>query len=40
MPTDYKSEKLANVGYIQKYSVKDRIQNMANWYLKIKKYEK
>ena len=40
MPTDYRSEKLANVGYIQKYSVKDRIQKMANWYLKIKKYEK
>lgn len=37
MPTDYRSEKLAEVGYIQKYSVKDRIQNMANWYLRIKK---
>ena len=39
MPTDYRSEKLAKVGYIQKHSVKDRIQNMANWYLKIN-YEK
>jgi nucleoside-diphosphate-sugar epimerase len=37
MPTDYRSEKLAEVGYIQKYSVNDRIQNMANWYLRIKK---
>jgi len=37
MTTDYRSEKLENVGYVQKYSVKDRIQNMANWYLKIKK---
>lgn len=37
MPTDYRSEKLENVGYVQKYSVKDRIQNMANWYLRIKK---
>ena len=37
MPTDYRSEKLAQVGYIQKHSVKDRIQNMANWYLRIKK---
>lgn len=37
MPTDYRSKKLENVGYIQKYSVKDRIQNMANWYLRIKK---
>ena len=37
MPTDYRSEKLAKVGYIQKHSVKDRIQNMANWYLRIKK---
>ena len=37
MPTDYRSEKLAEVGYIQKHSVKDRIQNMANWYLRIKK---
>lgn len=36
-PTDYRSEKLENVGYVQKYSVKDRIQNMANWYLKVKK---
>lgn len=37
MPTDYRSEKLAKVGYIQNHSVKDRIQNMANWYLRIKK---
>ena len=37
MPTDYRSDKLAKVGYIQKHSVKDRIQNMANWYLRIKK---
>jgi len=37
MPTDYRSEKLAKFGYIQKHSVKDRIQNMANWYLRIKK---
>jgi nucleoside-diphosphate-sugar epimerase len=37
MPTDYRSEKLTEVGYIQKHSVKDRIQNMANWYLRIKK---
>jgi nucleoside-diphosphate-sugar epimerase len=37
MPTDYRSEKLAEVGYIQKHSVKDRIQNMANWYLRVKK---
>ena len=37
MPTDYRSEKLAKVGYIQKHSVKDKIQNMANWYLRIKK---
>ena len=37
MTTDYRSEKLENVGYVQKYSVKDRIQNMANWYLRIKK---
>ena len=36
MPTDYRSDKLAKVGYIQKHSVKDRIQNMANWYLRIK----
>ena len=39
MATDYRSEKLENVGYVQKYSVKDRIQNMANWYLK-NNYEK
>ena len=37
MTTDYRSEKLENVGYVQKYSVKDRIQNMANWYLRTKK---
>ena len=37
MPTDYRSEKLAEVGYIQKYSLKDRVQNMAKWYLSIKK---
>ena len=37
MPTDYRSEKLAKVGYIQNHSVKDRIQNMANWYLRTKK---
>ena len=37
MTTDYISEKLENVGYVQKYSVKDRIQNMANWYLRTKK---
>jgi len=37
MPTDYRSEKLTEVGYIQKHSVKDRIQNMANWYLRTKK---
>ena len=37
MPTDYRSEKLDKIGYVQKYSVKDRIQNMAHWYLTIKK---
>lgn len=37
MATDYRSEKLAGVGYIQKHSVKDRVQNMAKWYLSIKK---
>jgi len=37
MPTDYRSEKLAKVGYIQKYSLKDRVQNMAKWYLSIRK---
>ena len=37
MPTDYRSDKLAESGYIQKYSVKDRVQNMAKWYLSIKK---
>jgi len=37
MPTDYRSEKLENIGYVQEYSVKDRIQNMAKWYLRIKK---
>jgi nucleoside-diphosphate-sugar epimerase len=37
MPTDYRSEKLHNIGFIQKYLVKDRIQNMAKWYLKINK---
>jgi GlcNAc-P-P-Und epimerase len=36
-PTDYRSEKIENMGYVQKYSVKDRIQNMANWYLKVDK---
>ena len=37
MPTDYRSEKLKNNGFTQKYSVKDRIQNMAKWYLKVNK---
>lgn len=37
MPTDYRSKKLENIGYVQKYSVKDRVQNMAKWYLSIKK---
>lgn len=37
MPTDFRSEKLESAGYVQKYTVKDRIQNMAKWYLKIKK---
>ena len=37
MPTDYRSEKIESIGYIQKYTIKDRIQNMANWYLRIKK---
>ena len=37
MPTDYRSEKLREIGYVQKLSIKDRIQNMAKWYLKIKK---
>ena len=40
MPTDYRSEKLEASGYIQKYSVKDRIQNMAKWYLIFNKHEK
>lgn len=40
MATDYRSEKLNNIGYIQNYSLKDRIQNMARWYLKINNYEK
>ena len=40
MATDYRSEKLKDIGYIQRYSVKDRIQNMAKWYLKINKDEK
>jgi nucleoside-diphosphate-sugar epimerase len=34
MPTDYRSEKLNSIGFIQSYSVKDRVQNMAKWYLK------
>jgi nucleoside-diphosphate-sugar epimerase len=38
--TDYRSEKLKNIGFVQRYSVKDRIQNMAKWYLKMKKNEK
>lgn len=38
-PTDYRSEKLESAGYVQKYSIKDRIQNMAKWYLKINKYK-
>jgi len=37
MPTDYRSEKLNKSGFVQRYSVKDRIQNMAKWYLKINK---
>jgi nucleoside-diphosphate-sugar epimerase len=37
MPTDYRSDKLESIGYIQRYSVKERIQNMAKWYLKINK---
>ena len=37
MPTDYRSEKLHDIDFIQRYSVKDRIQNMAKWYLKINK---
>jgi nucleoside-diphosphate-sugar epimerase len=37
MPTDYRSEKLKDFGFVQKHSVKDRIQNMAYWYLKNKK---
>jgi nucleoside-diphosphate-sugar epimerase len=37
MPTDYRSEKLKNSGFVQMHSVKDRIQNMAKWYLKINK---
>lgn len=36
MPTHYRSEKLHSIGYIQKHSVKDRIQNMAKWYNEIK----
>lgn len=40
MATDYRSEKLKNTGYIQRYSVKDRIQNMAKWYLNINNDEK
>lgn len=36
-PTDFRSEKIKNVGYVQKYSVKDRIQHMANWYMTLKK---
>ena len=40
MATDYRSEKLKDIGYVQRYSVKDRIQNMAKWYLKINKDEK
>jgi GlcNAc-P-P-Und epimerase len=37
MPTDYRSERLRDIGYVQNFSIKDRIQNMAKWYLKIKK---
>ena len=39
-PTDFRSEKLETVGYVQKHSVEDRIKNMANWYLRRKKCEK
>lgn len=34
MPTDYRSLKLREIGYSQKYDSKDRIQNLALWYLK------
>ncbi len=37
MPTDYRSERLKNNGFVQRYSVKDRIHNMAKWYLKYNK---
>ena len=41
MPTDYRSEKLVQAGYIQKYSVKERVQNMAKWYQNLNySYEK
>lgn len=40
MATDYRSEKLERNGYIQKYSVKERIQNMAKWYIEYNKNEK
>ncbi len=36
MSTDYRSEKLEKSGYVQRFLLKERLQNMASWYLKNK----
>lgn len=35
MPTDYRSLKLREIGYIQKHDSKERIQNMALWFIRV-----
>ena len=37
MATDYRSDLLRSIGYKQNFSTKERLQNMARWFLKLKK---
>ena len=36
MATDYRSELIRSIGYKQRFSTKERLQNMAKWYKNIK----
>jgi nucleoside-diphosphate-sugar epimerase len=37
MATDYRSDLIRSVGYKQMFSTKERLQNMAKWYIKLNK---
>ncbi|KQC12089.1 MAG: hypothetical protein APR54_02580 [Candidatus Cloacimonas sp. SDB] len=39
-PTDYRAEKIRELGYVQKYSIENELNRTCEWYLKLQKAKK